>query len=309
MIRMATVMRTSSGYHSHRSGEQVKLDFDRSFVFVFSFRVARRQTGDVSDVRNASKFIEAHDLVATFWSSACIRSSTIHINSIKLKKKCANERTNERKSEDENNTRRFAPVKLTFTFFTVFSCCFLSNFEAHVWETERRESNSQVHLQKQHDVKGNICLYTCLDRDQKHGKREKSKTTTLTMMMKRRKIFSEELRVFSLRFFLLFFFLFWFFSSLRSLSLSFSNRRNSQRIYRHQMFLFHSYSDWFFFFASLLSTLLHSVRSIFVLDDWPILADCIHCRTRHATPIVGKSRPWSVCFVHLSFLNEHTVEW
>ena len=37
----------------------------------------------------------------------------------------------------------------------------------------RSESNSQVHLQKQHDVKGNICLYTCLDRDQKHGKREK----------------------------------------------------------------------------------------------------------------------------------------
>jgi hypothetical protein len=33
MLRIATVMRTSSGYHSHRSGEQV----NNSEVFVFIF--------------------------------------------------------------------------------------------------------------------------------------------------------------------------------------------------------------------------------------------------------------------------------
>ena len=37
MLRIATVMRTSSGYHSHRSGEQVQCRFAVSFPFFFFF--------------------------------------------------------------------------------------------------------------------------------------------------------------------------------------------------------------------------------------------------------------------------------
>jgi len=42
MLRVATVMRTSSGYHSHRSGEQVNHNFPFFFIhlldqFVYCF--------------------------------------------------------------------------------------------------------------------------------------------------------------------------------------------------------------------------------------------------------------------------------
>lgn len=91
----------------------------------------------------------------------------------------------------------------------------------------RRESNSQVHLQKQHDVKGNICLYTCLDRDQKHGKREKKQDDDNDDVAdeEEKNLLSKNFVFFSsflVAFVVAVFFLFWFFFALSPSSFSFA---------------------------------------------------------------------------------------
>ena len=75
MLRVATVMRTSSGYHSHRSGEQV-IPTLLFFCFFRSSRIviyAEENVNVFVKFRGKSRvvvsnihFTTAHDLVATF---------------------------------------------------------------------------------------------------------------------------------------------------------------------------------------------------------------------------------------------------
>jgi len=103
MLRVATIMRTSSGYHSHRSGEQVIPTL--LFFLCFSSRIVIYAEENVTVfvkfrdksrvVRSNIHFATAHDLVATF-DRLSVR---MHI-----------------RLERTKTSSSFAPVLLTFAF-------------------------------------------------------------------------------------------------------------------------------------------------------------------------------------------------